>query len=96
MLDEPNYRQLIEKSPESISIITNGKYVYANKSAAKLHGLNESEELIGQEVTKFLSTTDLERVKKIMMGRAKGEEHPLSMNLNYGDSTARRSLPRRR
>jgi PAS domain S-box-containing protein len=58
-LDELDYSQLLEKSPDSISIIANGKYVYANKSAAKLHGLSEPEELIGQEVTNFLSTTDL-------------------------------------
>ena len=77
ILEEPNYRQLLEKSPESVSIIINGKYVYVNKSAAKLHGLNEPAELIGQEVTRFLPASDLDRVKQIMMGRAKGEEHPL-------------------
>jgi PAS domain S-box-containing protein len=37
-IEEPNYRQLLEKSPESISIIADGKYLYVNKSAAKLHG----------------------------------------------------------
>lgn len=76
-IEEPNYCQLLEKSPESVTIIANGKYVYANESASKLHGLNEPEELIGQEVTKFLSASDLDRVKNIMMGRAKGEEYPL-------------------
>jgi len=68
---------VLEKSPESVVLIANGKCVYANQSAAKLHGFDKPEDLIGQDMLDFVSPSDMEGLRSIIEGRAKGEKQPL-------------------
>jgi len=76
-LHELDYHLFLEKSPESVVLIADGKCVYANQSAANLLGLDKPEDLIGQDMLDFVSSLDVEGLRSIIEGRAKGEKQPL-------------------
>jgi PAS domain S-box-containing protein len=54
---EERYRRLIEEAPESVALIRDGKYVYANRKSEALFGRPVAE-LIGQPVRRFLVPED--------------------------------------
>lgn len=56
---EARYRDLIELSPEAIGILHDGQFVYVNRAAARLLGL-EPEQLIGRSLGEFLHPEDLQ------------------------------------
>lgn len=49
---EERYRQLVEHAPEAIVVHRDGKFLYANREAAELFGVEAPEQLVGQQ---FLS-----------------------------------------
>lgn len=56
---EARYRDLIELSPEGIGILHDGKFVYLNRPAAQILGL-EPQQLIGRSLAEFLHPDDRE------------------------------------
>jgi PAS domain S-box-containing protein/putative nucleotidyltransferase with HDIG domain len=51
---EERYRRLVEFSPDSISIYSEGRIVFANSSTLRLSGANRLEDLLGRTVLDFV------------------------------------------
>ncbi|HXG67443.1 MAG TPA: PAS domain S-box protein [Blastocatellia bacterium] len=51
---EDSYRLLVESSPDAISVLRAGKFLYANAAAAKLFGYGSPEELTGKSLLEFI------------------------------------------
>ncbi|QEK10999.1 PAS domain-containing sensor histidine kinase [Crassaminicella thermophila] len=63
------YKRLVEHSPDAIAIYKNGKFLFANKAAAKLVGLKDPKELIGKSIFDYLHPDfhekTLERLRRV-------------------------------
>ena len=51
---ETRYRQLVESSPDLISIHQDGRFIFVNPAGARLLGVSSPEELIGRRVLEFV------------------------------------------
>lgn len=51
---EERYRQLVESSPDSISIHQKGRLIFVNPAGARLFGVSSPDELIGRRVLDFI------------------------------------------
>ncbi len=51
---ETRYRQLVESSPDFISIHQDGRFVFVNPAGARLVGVSSPEDLIGRRVLEFI------------------------------------------
>ncbi|MFT5181180.1 MAG: PAS domain S-box-containing protein [Alphaproteobacteria bacterium] len=51
---EDRYRQLVESSPDSISIHKDGRLIFMNPAGARLFGVSSPEQLIGRRVLDFI------------------------------------------
>lgn len=51
---EERYRRLVELSPETIAVQSNGKFDYINHAGAKLLGATSSAELLGKPINNFI------------------------------------------
>jgi PAS domain S-box-containing protein len=69
--------QFLENSPESVTMILNGKYYYVNQSASELLGYSAPDQVLGREPAEFIAPSDKTWVMDIINGLAKGETHPL-------------------
>ena len=69
---EERYRLLVEQSPDGVVVHQNEKFLYANHAAARLTGLDSSDELIGKNIMDFLHESyheiARERIEKVMVG----------------------------
>jgi|GEM_PF-3218457 len=63
---EERYRLLVDLSPDGICMYTKGSYVFANKSMARILGLQTPEEVIGKEHLDLIHPTCRELVKERM------------------------------
>jgi PAS domain S-box-containing protein len=57
------YRKLVELSPETIAVHSEGKFTYINKSGAKLLGANNPEEILDKPILDFVHPTYKEIIK---------------------------------
>ena len=66
---EKRYRTLVELSPDAIAVQKEGKFLYVNEAAVKLHGAASVQELIGRAVLDFIHPdyreVVLERLRRI-------------------------------
>jgi PAS domain S-box-containing protein len=75
---EERYRRLVELSPDTIAIHSEGKVVFMNTAGAKLLGAATPDELIGKPVMDFLHPDYWEIVKeRIRQIREEGRGTPL-------------------
>lgn len=51
---EDRYRQLVESSPDSISIHQDGRLIFVNPAGARLFGVSSPDELIGRRLLDFI------------------------------------------
>lgn len=51
---EERYRQLVESSPDSITIHQKGRLIFVNPAGARLFGVSSPDELIGRRVLDFI------------------------------------------
>ncbi len=66
---EEKYRSLVETSPNSVVLSDmKGNIIFANEFAAKMHGVETPEELIGATMSDFTAPEDLQRVISNMRG----------------------------
>ncbi|MFW6382733.1 MAG: bacterio-opsin activator domain-containing protein, partial [Haloferacaceae archaeon] len=56
--NEQRYRTLVEMSPDPILVHTDGEIVYANDAMVDLAGAGDREELVGSEITRYLSADE--------------------------------------
>lgn len=70
-ISELKYRDLMENSPEGITIYVDGRIAYVNKEAMKLMKAAEKEELMGKSIIDFIHPSNremiLERMKLVAM-----------------------------
>ncbi len=52
---ETLYRALVERNPEPVILVADGRFVYANESAARLFGLSAPEDLRGRSIYDFIA-----------------------------------------
>jgi PAS domain S-box-containing protein len=68
---EEKYRNLMDNSPEGITIYVDGKIAYINKEAMRLMKANDKSELMGKTIVDFIhpdnQTLVLERMKLVAM-----------------------------
>lgn len=58
---EDRYRRLIELSPDAVYVQSSGKFVFMNRSAARLFGRDDPSDLIGEAVEDHIHEEDRER-----------------------------------
>ena len=61
---EKRYRNLVESSPDTIAIHSEGKIVFINTAGAKLLGAENPEQIIGKEIVNFVHPDYREPVKE--------------------------------
>jgi len=73
---EERYRALVETSPDAIIVHRNGRFIYANPAALRLHGADSFDRLRGRSVLDVIHPdyreSTLARIKKV----EQGEETP--------------------
>jgi two-component system, sensor histidine kinase and response regulator len=70
---EARYRTTIESSYDGVSIIQDNRYIYVNKSYARIYGCGSPEELLGRSGAEFLHPDDVEYVTHRAETRLNGE-----------------------
>ena len=76
---ELRYRTLVESSPDTIAIHSEGKIVFINRAGAKLLGAANPEQLIGKEIMDFVHPDYRESAKeRIKRTKEEGENIPLT------------------
>lgn len=61
------YREMLEVLPVAVFIHRDGRFVYANCEAARLHGLRVASELIGRCLEEFVHPDDFHKFKKTIL-----------------------------
>ena len=61
---ELKYRDLMENSPEGITIYVDGKIVYVNKATMRMMKASSKEDLIGKSIINFIHPDNQESVKE--------------------------------
>ncbi len=73
---EQRYRSAVEASPQPVTIVRDGKYVYANQAFCDLFGFGGIDEVLGNDITLLVPETDRDRfgeqVRKRLSGPAPG------------------------
>jgi PAS domain S-box-containing protein len=71
MTSEAKYRELMDNSPEGITIYVDGKIAYINKEALRLMRANDKSEMLGKTIVDFIHPDNrelvLERMKMVAM-----------------------------
>jgi len=62
---EERFRRLVESSPEGIAVYQDGTVVLANRACARMLGLEDPAELIGQRASTLVHPDDLPRVEAV-------------------------------
>lgn len=70
------YRKLVDEKIEPISITRAGKIIYANQAMAELVGIENPQELLGANSSKWILPQDAERIKKYAKDRLEGKTVP--------------------
>lgn len=73
---EERYRQLVELSPDAISVHVDGKVVFVNQAAVKMFKARSADELLGRHVLEFVHPDYWELVKQRMKLLQAGERVP--------------------
>ncbi|MFH2110381.1 MAG: PAS domain S-box protein [Candidatus Bathyarchaeota archaeon] len=73
---EERYRSLVENSPNAISVMVEGRIVYANKRRAELAGKDDPSELVGTSVISQIVEGDRESIVEREEARERGEKPP--------------------
>jgi PAS domain S-box-containing protein len=85
---EERYRDLINASPNSILVIQNKRFVFANSAGARMFGLSEPEQLVGRYAPAMIAPAYhelvIERIKNVAAGK---DNPPLEMELLRTDGT---------
>ena len=83
---EGRYRSLVELSPDAILVFTEGKYVFANQSAAKLFGAKTPTDMVGQDVLGLVTHDYREfverRIKEVLAGDREEQQEAKIMRLD--------------
>ena len=67
------FRHMIDGLPNSARVIQNGKIVFANTASARLYGLADSAEMLGEDGLRFIAEGDHARLKDYGVRRLAGD-----------------------
>ena len=73
---ENRYRNLVQFSPDAISILQNGVFVFVNSAAANLYGVASSDDLIGKNPLELISPEHRDLARGRMESIAAGGSVP--------------------
>jgi len=73
---EDRYRALFDASPNSICVVQNGEYAYANPEAARMMGYENPEDVIGVSALDTIAPKSLKLVAERMNRLAEGKDNP--------------------
>jgi PAS domain S-box-containing protein len=86
---EERYRKLVEFSPIGIAIQSDYKIIYANPASMKIFGVSKPEELIGEQVFRFIPSDYHDIVKERFRKQKSGEiAHLMEMKFLRLDGTS--------
>lgn len=74
---EERYRQLVELSPEGITVHRRGRILFSNTAGAKILGFKKPEQLIGKNIMDFVHSQSRQIVKERARKVVKGERVPI-------------------
>jgi PAS domain S-box-containing protein len=74
---EERYRELVQSSPDAVIVHRDGKFLYANLVALRLHGAESMEQLQTKTVLDFIHPEDRAVVAGFMERRKAGQKLPL-------------------
>jgi PAS domain S-box-containing protein len=77
---EELYRTAMEKTNDGISIVQDGKYVYANQRLLKTLG-REGEDVVNQPLGVYMDPDSAEMLKRYFIARIQGKEAPASYDV---------------
>ena len=69
---EGKYRTLVEMFPHTIIIIQDGKFAFVNQATLDLMGLEDEDEMIGEDILPLVVEKDRERIGTYMADRLAG------------------------
>ena len=72
---EARFRTLLEHDLDGVTVVADGKIVYANLTAGKMFGCDEAE-MVGAEPSSFVVSSDKERARDRVRGLSTGEIEP--------------------
>ena len=72
---EARYRNLVENSPVPIFVHRDGKFVYLNPAAVKMHGVASADEMLGKPLASFLPPAYVPQLKERLAEAASGAQH---------------------
>ena len=72
---EARYRNLVENSPVPIFVHRDGKFIYLNPAAVKIHGAASADELIGTPLKAFLLPAHIPQLEERLSEAASGATH---------------------
>ncbi|WP_240189765.1 EAL domain-containing protein [Bacillus sp. P14.5] len=61
---EDQYRSLVEMSPDIISVIRNGKFIYMNAAGSRVLGMEDPAQLINKDVSDFAGEQDIQLIRE--------------------------------
>ncbi len=86
---EERYRNLVESSPDAITLLQDGVVRYANSSAIKLMGLRDAGDVVGHSPYGFVAEESLAEATRRLEGVLRGEADRLGeIRLRRPDGTA--------
>jgi len=74
---EERYRVLVENSPIGIMLVQNGKLIYTNKAGINLFGHNSMDEMVGQNLLKFIHPDSQKTLLKRIVELKKRKDNSL-------------------
>ncbi|MEP0846853.1 MAG: PAS domain S-box protein [Phycisphaerae bacterium] len=73
-----NYLQLIEHAPDAIVVHREGRFLFTNPAALRLHGVQRADQLVGRPVYDFIAAEFHEFVReRVRRVRESGQQSPL-------------------
>ena len=93
---EERWRRLVDKHPGPIHVTVDGKFVYANKVAAELHGVASGDDLIGQDILDFIPPAETNKLaaRRKLVYEEREEAGLTELRIRRADGTDRTVLIR--
>ncbi len=73
---ETRYRLIVDKNPDLLLLLRNGKYIFANIAGAEILGFKMPGDVIGKDVADTLSQKDMLEIKKREKRAMTGDANP--------------------
>lgn len=73
---EEKYRTLLNANMDAVYVVKDGKYVYANREAARMLGYDDPVEILDRDIVEFYHPNEKERIRKYLSETYPGESPP--------------------